>query len=210
MVEVLAIDGPASVGKSSMARVISKKFNAPILHSGILYRKIALLIVQNKIKVSDKKKVLACIKAIDKKEFQTSDLYTSIIDNVSSNISAKRYVRDELMKYQRNFPEKFGKNKKFVIIEGRDIGTVIFPDAKYKIFMWADAKIRSERRYNQIRKKGQKTSLKRIYREIIARDTKDLGRKIAPLKPATNSVLLDTTYLDIEQSFNAIKKILKL
>ena len=84
MVEVLAIDGPASVGKSSMARVISKKFNAPILHSGILYRKIALLIVQNKIKVSDKKKVLACIKAIDKKEFQTSDLYTSTIDNVSS------------------------------------------------------------------------------------------------------------------------------
>ena len=115
----------------------------------------------------------------------------------------------EITLSQEEYAEKFGKNKKFVIIEGRDIGTVIFPDARYKIYMWADAKIRSERRYNQIRKKGQKTSLKRIYREIIARDTKDLGRKIAPLKPAANSVLLDTTYLDIEQTFNAIKKILK-
>ena len=98
---------------------------------------------------------------------------------------------------------------KFVVIEGRDIGTVIFPEAKLKIFLWADASIRAERRYNQIIKKGQKVRLNRIYNEIVTRDTKDLTRKIAPLKPAVNSVLLDTSYLDIEQAFNALKKIIK-
>ena len=112
------------------------------------------------------------------------------------------------MSFQREFPKKNAKNKKFAIIEGRDIGTKIFPDAKFKIFMWADAKIRAERRYKQIKEKGQKQGLKLIYDEILARDNKDINRNIAPLRPAVNSVLLDTSYLDIEQAFNAIIKIL--
>ena len=75
--------------------------------------------------------------------------------------------------------------------------------------MWADAKIRAKRRFNQISKKGEKVSLKRIYEQIIARDTRDLNRKIAPLKPSVNSLLLDTTYLDIEQAFNVVRRIIK-
>ena len=114
-----------------------------------------------------------------------------------------KYVRFYLKKFQVDF---INSNKK-VIIEGRDIGTEIFPQAKIKIFMWADAKVRAKRRHLQIKKKGQKTSLKRIYDEIVARDMNDLNRKIAPLKPAVNSVLLDTSYLDIEQAFNAIKRL---
>ena len=117
-------------------------------------------------------------------------------------------MRDKLKHFQRNYPNNYAKDKKFAIIEGRDIGTVIFPSAKYKIFMWADAKTRAKRRYHQIIKNGQKVSLESIYREIIMRDTKDINRKIAPLKPSVNSLLLDTTYLDIEQAFNAIIKIL--
>ena len=95
-----------------------------------------------------------------------------------------------------------------MIIEGRDIGTVIFPCADYKIFLWADAKIRAKRRYEQITKNGKKASFKRILIEINTRDRKDLTRKIAPLMPAANSVLLDTTYIDIEQVFNALKEII--
>ena len=98
--------------------------------------------------------------------------------------------------------------KKYAIVEGRDIGTEIFPEAKFKVFLWADPSIRAKRRYEQVTQNGKKVSLKRIYDEIIARDSKDLGRKIAPLRPAANSVLLDTSYLDIEQAFNAIKKVL--
>ena len=140
---------------------------------------------------------------------KSKHLYSSEIDKVSSIISTYNYLRNELKLYQRNFPKNFAKHKKFAIIEGRDIGTVIFPDAEYKIFMWADARIRAERRYEQISKKGQKASLERIYREIVARDTKDFNRMVAPLKPAVNSLLLDTTYLDIEQAFNEIKNRIK-
>ena len=95
-----------------------------------------------------------------------------------------------------------------MIIEGRDIGTVIFPNADYKIFLWADAKIRAKRRYERIKKNRKKASLSSIFREINTRDRKDLTRKIAPLMPAANSVLLDTSYIDIEQAFNALKQII--
>ena len=210
MVEIIAIDGPASAGKSTLAKKIAKYYNSPILHSGILYRAVAFSILEKKIELTDKKKILKLLKNLNKQKLNSKNLYSSEIDNIASIISKKKYLRERLKIYQRNFPNNFAKNNKFAIIEGRDIGTVIFPNAKYKIFMWADAKIRAERRYDQISKKGEKAELNSIYREIVARDNKDLNRKEAPLKPAVNSLLLDTTYLDIEQAFNAIKKIIKI
>ena len=208
MVEIIAIDGPASVGKSSIAKKISRYVDSPVLHSGILYRIVAYEIINQKINHNNKRKIIKFIKSITNQYPNSYNLYSNEIDEVSSLISAKKYVREELRKFQRNFPKKYAKNNKFAIIEGRDIGTVIFPDAKYKIFMWADAKVRAKRRYDQIKKKVRKSSIISIYREILKRDSKDLNRKIAPLKPAENSVLLDTTYLDIEQTFNAVKKII--
>ena len=95
-----------------------------------------------------------------------------------------------------------------MIIEGRDIGTIIFPKANYKIFLWAASEIRAERRYRQLRKNGKNVSYSKIFSEINVRDRKDMTRKIAPLMPAANSVLLDTSYIDIEQAFNALKKII--
>ncbi len=135
-------------------------------------------------------------------------MYSSNVDNIASIISSKEELRKELIKIQQDFPKKFAKNKKFAIIEGRDIGTVIFPDANHKIFLWAKSSIRARRRCDQIIKNGKKANYNKIYSEINKRDSKDITRKIAPLKPAENSVLLDTSYLDIEQSFNAVIKIL--
>ena len=208
MSDIIAIDGPASVGKSTIAKKISNTFHCPILYSGRLYRVIALEIVKRKISTKNKPAILECLNLIDKISLESKNLFSSEIDELSSIISKKKYIRDALKDLQRNFPKKYAKDKKYIVIEGRDIGTEIFPDAKYKIFMWADAKIRARRRYKQILKKGGKPRLSKIYNEIIKRDKNDLGRKIAPLKPAVNSVLLDTTYLDIEQSFNVIKNII--
>ena len=209
MVEIIAIDGPASVGKSSLAKKISNHYDAPLLHSGRLYRAVALKIKNDKIKINDKKKIINIAKNLTTSDIDSNNLFSLQIDRIASKISARGYLRNELKTYQRKFPKKYYKSKKFVIIEGRDIGTEIFPEAKYKIFMWANSKIRAKRRYEQIIKKGGKARQIQIYNEIIARDNKDLNRKIAPLKPAANSVLLDTSYLDIEQSFKAIKSILK-
>ena len=199
MVKIIALDGPASVGKSTLAKKISIELDYPLLISGKLYRAIAFEILVNKINLNNKGEILKCIKKV---------LYSSKIDMLSSIISKKKYVRNELIKYQRQFPIKHGKRKKAVVIEGRDIATVIFPEAEYKIFLWANAKVRAERRYLQIKKNGKKANLQRIYEEINKRDKTDLNRKVAPLCPDVNSVLLDTTYLDIEQSFNLIVKIL--
>ena len=208
MVEIIAIDGPASVGKSTLAKKISNYYEVPLLNSGRLYRAVALEIINKKINIGDRYKILQCAKSLTDEKIQSKKLFSSKLDKVASKISSKKYLRKQLMTYQREFPSKYAKGKKFAVIEGRDIGTEIFPDAKIKIFMWADAKVRAKRRHLQIIKKGGKSSLKRIYNEIVARDMKDLNRKTAPLKPAVNSVLLDTSYLGIEQAFNAIKELL--
>ena len=208
MVKIIAIDGPASVGKSSLAKMLAKKYKSPILYSGKLYRAVALEIINRKISYNNTKEILKCVDYIDMSKLNLKGLYSSDVDNLSSMISAKKQLRDRLTKFQRDFPKNYGRNSNFAIVEGRDIGTVIFPDADYKIFLWADPEIRARRRYEQIIKSGKIASFKRIFSEINARDRKDLTRKIAPLMPAANSVLLDTSYIDIEQAFNALKKII--
>ena len=209
MVDIIAIDGPASVGKSSLAKKISFYYNSPLLNSGKLYRAVAFKIQQKKVNIGDRNKITKIAKSLSKNDLNSKDLFNREIDKIASKISTQKYLRDQLLTYQKEFPLKYAKNKKFAIIEGRDIGTKIFPSAKFKIFMWADANIRAKRRHHQNIKNGRESSLNQIYKEIIDRDNKDLNRKIAPLKPSANSVLLDTTYLDIEQVFNAIKIILK-
>ena len=208
MTKIIAIDGPASVGKSTLAKKISKKFKAPVLYSGKLYRALALKIIERKIDLNNTEEILKCITYIDLNNLNSEGLYSSEVDGVSSIISARKQVRNKLITFQRSFPKKYGDNIKFVVIEGRDIGTIIFPKANYKIFLWAAAEVRAKRRYEQLLKNGKNVSYSKIFSEINVRDRKDMTRKIAPLMPAANSVLLDTTYIDIEQAFNAIKKLI--
>ena len=208
MTKIIAIDGPASVGKSTLAKKISKKFKAPVLYSGKLYRTLALEIIKRKINFNNTSEILKCIKYINLDNLSSAKLYSSEVDNVSSIISAKKQVRNKLIAFQRSFPKKYGNNIKYAIIEGRDIGTIIFPKANYKIFLWAASEVRAKRRYEQLRKNGKNVSYSKIFSEINSRDRKDMTRKIAPLMPAANSVLLDTSYIDIEQAFNALKKII--
>ena len=208
MAKIIAIDGPASVGKSTLAKKLSKKFKAPVLYSGKLYRALALEIIKRKINFNNNEEILKCIASIDLDNLSSAELYSSEVDNLSSIISAKEQVRNKLITFQRSFPKKYGNKIKFAIIEGRDIGTIIFPKANYKIFLWAASEVRAKRRYDQLRKNGKNVSYNKIFREINVRDQKDMTREIAPLMPAANSVLLDTSYIDIEQAFNAIKQII--
>jgi len=208
MTKIVAIDGPASVGKSTIGKILSRKYKSPILFSGKLYRAIALEVINQKISLSNIKEIVKCVSYINLKQLNNKELYSSEVDNISSIISAKKQLRDKLVTFQRDFPKNFCKSNKFAIIEGRDIGTVIFPKADYKIFLWAKSEVRAKRRYEQLKKNGKKVSYKRIFEEINARDRKDMTRKTAPLMPAANSVLLDTSYIDIEHAFNAIKMVI--
>ena len=135
-------------------------------------------------------------------------LYTAKIDLISSKIASNRLLRKALINYQRSFPKIQKKRIKHVIIEGRDIGTIIFPKAKAKFFMWTSSKIRAKRRYDQVKKTNKKAKLSVIHKEIEKRDLRDMSRKIAPMIPAADSYLIDNTNSDIPQTCNTILKIL--
>ncbi len=208
MVDILAIDGPASSGKSSIARKLSIEYDVPLLMSGKLYRAVALKMMEMKVRQNNKKEILTIARSINDDLLNSTKLFSNNVSKLASIIASKKYLREALIEYQLNFPKKKGRNKKFVIVEGRDIGSVIFPKAKYKLFLWADQKTRARRRFNQVTKNGRKDSFYNVYQEIGLRDKKDIFRKEAPLRPDVNSVLLDTSNLDIEQSLKIIKKLL--
>lgn len=209
MVKIIAIDGPSASGKTEIAKKLSKKLNAPLLISGKLYRAVALEIIDKKINLNNKKEILKCVKNINDSSLNSKNLYSPKIDNISSRISSIKDLRSRLLKYQRNFAKKYSSSKKYVIVEGRDIGTVIFPKADYKIFMWASSYIRAKRRASQIAETKKKPSISQIHNSIKARDIRDMTRKIAPLVPAVDSYLICTDFSDKEVTFNTIIKIIK-
>ena len=205
---VIAIDGPAGVGKTTIAKKLSKKINAPVLFSGQLYRAVAYEIIRNNINLSQENKIIQIAKKLDMSTYSKRVLYTEEIDLISSKISSNKQLRRALINYQRKFPEIQKNRIKYVIIEGRDIGTVVFPRAKVKFFMWASSKIRAKRRYDQVKKTSKNAKLLSIHKEIDRRDLRDMTRKVAPMIPAADSYLIDNTNYDIPQTFNAILKIL--
>ena len=209
MVKIIAIDGPSASGKTEIAKKLSKKLNAPLLISGKLYRAVALEIINKKINLNNKKEILKCVNNINNSSLNSKNLYSPKIDNISSRISSIKDLRSRLLKYQRNFAKKYSSSNKYVIVEGRDIGTVIFPKADYKIFMWASSYIRAERRATQIAETKKKPSISQIHNSIKARDIRDMTRKIAPLVPAADSYLICTDFSDKEVTFNTIIKIIK-
>ena len=205
---IIAIDGPAGVGKTTIAKKLSKKINAPVLFSGQLYRAVAYEMIKNKINLSQKNKIIQIAKQLDMGIYNERVLYAKEIDLISSKISSEKQLRKALINYQRRFPKIQKKSINYVIIEGRDIGTVIFPKAKVKFFMWASSKIRAKRRYDQVKKTSKRAKLSSINKEIDKRDLRDMNRKVAPMVPAADSYLIDNTNYDIPQTFNAILKIL--
>ena len=207
--DVIAIDGPAGVGKTTIAKKLSKKINAPVLFSGQLYRAVAFEMLKKNIKFSDEKSILGIARKLNMSIYNDKMLYNKEIDLISSKISSKKSLRKALINYQRQFSKNQKKSIKYVIIEGRDIGTVIFPKAKVKFFMWASSSVRAKRRYDQVKKSSKRAKLSIIKKEIEKRDLRDMQRTIAPMVPAADSYLIDNTNYDIPQTFNAIIKILK-
>lgn len=206
---VIAIDGPAGVGKTTIAKKLSKKINAPVLFSGQLYRAVAYELIKNEIKLSQESKIIQVAKELNMSIYKERMLYSAEIDLISSKISSNTLLRKALINYQRKFPKIQKKGIKDVIIEGRDIGTVIFPKAKIKFFMWASSSIRAKRRYDQVKKTSKKAKLSAIHKEIEKRDLRDMNRKVAPMIPAADSYLIDNTNCDIPQTFNTMLRIFK-
>ncbi|MDA9591806.1 (d)CMP kinase [Pelagibacteraceae bacterium] len=209
MVKIITIDGPAGVGKGAISKVLSKFLNANVLNSGEIYRSIAYKMCLEGVDYKNKLSVIRFIKSYKYKTISTNKLYSKKIDTITSEISTISEVRKGIINLQHNFiNQKSGQNNT-VIAEGRDMGSKIFPDAQTKIFLWANSEVRAKRRYLQVRKGEKNRKFDDILVDIIARDMRDMNRKVAPLHPAADSYLIDNSNLDIEQCSNKILKIIK-
>ena len=209
MINIITVDGPAGVGKGTICKLLAKNLDTKVLNSGEIFRTFAYYLKKNKVDFEDTKAVIKSANEFKYKKISSSKLYTRDIDLISSQISMIPKLRNITIKIQRDFIKLNKSNVRTIIAEGRDMGTVIFPKAKIKIFMWAKPEIRAKRRLIQVRKPIETRKYSNILNEIIARDMRDMGRKTAPLRPAEDSYLIDNSNLDIEQCFNKILKIIK-
>lgn len=214
----VAIDGPAGAGKSTIAKAVSKKLGYIYVDTGALYRTIGLNALRNNIDTKDEEKVTKTLNDI-KVELKFIDGTQSVYlngENVSeairtpeasiaaSNVSALPPVRKYLFNLQQNIA-----NNNNCLMDGRDIGTVVLPNADVKIFLTASAEERANRRYKELIEKGSQVKYDDVLKEMIERDYQDSHRKIAPLKPADDAIILDTTEKTLEEVILDIKKIVE-
>ena len=210
---IIAIDGPAGSGKSTIAKLIAEDLELVYLDTGAMYRLVTLKALNDGI-LGNLDKIIKMLDNlnIDIKEngFYLDDIDVSeeirkpVVSENVSDIAAIRKVREKMVDLQRKFSES-----KNVILDGRDIGTVVFPNADVKIFLVADAKERANRRYKELVAKGENVRIEEIYENILKRDEIDSTRKESPLKKADKAIEVDTTSKNIEEVKNEILNIVR-
>ena len=215
---IVAIDGPAGAGKSTIAKLVGKKFDLMYINTGAMYRAVALMAERNDVKPEEVEKL---VKLVDTMEmhFENDDLILNgvnvqeeitmpEISAIVSNYASIPEVRAKLVELQRNMSEKYD-----VIMDGRDIGTVVLKDSKFKFFLTASAEERANRRYKELTERGLEVNYDEILSEIIRRDTIDSTREVDPLRKADDAIEIDSSNYNINEVTeiicNYIENILK-
>jgi cytidylate kinase len=193
---IIAIDGPAAAGKGTLARRIAAALNLPYLDTGILYRATAKRVLDSGASPADADAALAAAKSLGETDLNRSDLRDPATSLAASQVAAIPAVRQALLEFQRNFGTTHG-----AVLDGRDIGTVIFPGAEVKLFVTASVPARAQRRHTELRSRGEDVSLADVTADLQARDEADSQRATAPLVPAPDATIFDTTEMDIETAF---------
>lgn len=196
---IIAIDGTAAAGKSTLARKIAAHYRLPHLDTGSLYRAVARDVIAAGHALTDPMAAAEAARKLDPATLSDPNLRLKGNGENASVVAAIPEVRAELLVFQR----RFAANPEGAVVEGRDIGTVVCPDAHAKIFVTASAQSRARRRYIELTGYGVQTTEETVLHEIEERDRRDRERPISPLKPAEDALLLDTTELDIEKALAA-------
>ena len=196
---VIAIDGPAASGKGTLARRLAEYFNLPHLDTGLLYRATACALLDEGLPLDDEEAATAAARGLSLTDFDDARLRSREMGEAASVVAALPQVRAELVDLQR----RFAAREEGAVLDGRDIGTVICPGARVKIFVTATPETRAQRRALELARRGEEVDYPTILADVKRRDERDSARAVAPLKPAADAVTLDTSDLDIEAAFRA-------
>ncbi len=217
-IPVLTIDGPSGSGKGTLAQRMAAELGWHYLDSGALYRVLAQAALQKEIDLADESALAELAATLpvtfeveaDKLTVLLNDQDVSLMirseqaGNAASKVAAIPAVRSALLQRQRDFRQAPG-----LVTDGRDMGTVVFPDAPFKVYLTASAEVRASRRYKQLKEKGIDSNLADLIKEITERDERDQQRDVAPLKPAADAIILDSTALGIDAVFQRVSELVR-
>lgn len=204
---VIAIDGTSASGKGTIARRLAEHLGFAYLDTGLLYRAVGHLGATAKINLEDKESVVAFIEKLDVNEI-TAKLNDPVLrggeaGNAASKVATVQQVRDKLLNYQKDFASNPPNEAKGAVLDGRDIGTVIAPDAKVKIYVTADQAVRARRRWKELRERNETVTYDAVLADLKSRDERDQTRSVVPALPAADAVHLDNSGLTVDAAFEA-------
>jgi cytidylate kinase len=198
---VIAIDGPAAAGKGTLARRLADHYGLAYLDSGSLYRGTALALLRQGLSQPDEAAAVAAARALRPALLGDSELRAEATGALASRVAAIPAVRAALLEWQRGFAAAPPGGKQGAILDGRDIGTVVLPHAKVKFYIVASDAARAERRFKELQAKGERAIYARVLEDMRERDARDTARTTAPMKPAEDAEIIDTSALDADQVF---------
>ncbi|MBJ6126356.1 (d)CMP kinase [Microvirga splendida] len=203
---IIAIDGPAASGKGTLGKRLAEHYGFAHLDTGLLYRAVARVLMDRNVPLADRDAAAEVAQNLDVSHLEDdSRLRGAAMGEAASVVSAYQPVRDALLAFQRGF----GAGQPGAVLDGRDIGTVVCPDADVKLFITAAPEERARRRHLELLRRGEQAEYETILDDIRRRDERDMNRSTAPLKAATDAVTLDTTHLDADAAFQAALKIVE-
>lgn len=206
---IIAVDGPAAAGKGTLARALAAHYGFAYLDTGSLYRGVALALVRAGIAPSDAEAALKAAENLDPAEIDPAAIRTAEIGEAASIVAAMPPVRAAILAFQRRFAEMPPNKAAGAVLDGRDIGTVVCPDADLKLYVTASAEVRAKRRFLELKEAGSPLSEAEVLADVVARDKRDMERATSPLKPADDAHLLDTSNLSIETAFGSAVDIIE-
>ena len=206
---IIAVDGPAAAGKGTLARRLADHFGLALLDTGLLYRAVGLKTLRGGADPSDREAAAQAAAELDEEDLRDPGLRSDEAANAASKAGAIPEVRVALLDFQRRFAAFPPDDAAGAVLDGRDIGTVVCPDADAKIFVTASIEVRAARRLKELRERGREAIHSRVLRDMQERDRRDSGRDVAPLEPAEDAFVLDTSELDPDAVFAEALKFIK-